>query len=175
VANADFLTTDNDNPDVTSPGSLPIASGEMYDPTVDSPPVPTEDIFTPKIGVPAIFTPKIGSVANSAPQIATPTIFTPKITSIFTPKINSIEIANPTIVNTIFTPKIFTPKIFTPKIVSPDIFTPKITDLSDGINPVTDYTWRVSNKGNTSTSYDTTEFTKAWSVVLPGQLFGHAQ
>jgi len=165
VANPDFLSTDNDDPDVTAPfGVLPIASGEEYDPTVDSPPNPTSGIFTPKIGVPAIFTPKIGAVANSAPQIATPTIFTPKITSIFTPKINSIEVANPTIVNTIFTPKIFTPKIFTPKIVSPDIFTPKITDLSDGTNPVTDYSWRVSNKGNTSASYDTTEFAKSSGV-----------
>lgn len=143
----------------------PITSGEEYDPTVNGPPDPSTDIFTPKIGVPAIFTPKIGAVANSSPAIATPTIFTPKITTIFTPKISSVQIANPTIVNTIFTPKIFTPKIFTPKIVSPDIFTPKITDLSDnGGNSITDYSWQVANRGNTSASYDTTEFPKAAGV-----------
>lgn len=174
VADPDFLNTDNDNPDAATPyGALPIAVGEQYDPTVDSPPDPTTDIFTPKIGVPAIFTPKIGTVADSAPAINTPTIFTPKITSIFTPKIASIQVANPTIVNTIFTPKIFTPKIFTPKIVSPDIFTPKITDLSDtlnggtsngGSNSLTDYSWRVANKGNTSASYSTTEFAKSAGV-----------
>ena len=167
VAPPDFLTADNSNPDVLTPYSnlTPITSGEEYDPTVDGPPDPTTDIFTPKIGVPAIFTPKIGTVANSSPAIATPTIFTPKITSIFTPKISSVQIANPTIVNTIFTPKIFTPKIFTPKIVSPDIFTPKITDLSDnGGNSITDYSWQVANRGNTSASYDTTEFPKAAGV-----------
>ena len=166
VAPPDFLTADNSNPDVLTPYSNIITAGEEYDPTVDGPPDPTTDIFTPKIGVPAIFTPKIGAVANSSPAIATPTIFTPKITSIFTPKINSVQIANPTIVNTIFTPKIFTPKIFTPKIVSPDIFTPKITDLSDGGggNTVTDYSWQVANRGNTSASYGTTEFPKAAGV-----------
>lgn len=163
VADPDFLTTDNDNPDAAAPyATLPIAAGEEYDPTVDGPPDPTNDIFTPKISVPAVFTPKIGTEANSAPTIETPTIFTPKITSIFTPKITSVQVANPTIVDTIFTPKIFTPKIFTPKIVSPDIFTPKISNLSD--NSLTDYSWRVTNKGNTSASYKTSEFAKAAGV-----------
>lgn len=162
VADPDFLTTDNDNPDAAAPyANLPIAAGEEYDPTVDGPPDPTNDIFTPKISVPAVFTPKITTAANSAPAIATPTIFTPKITSIFTPKITSVQVVNPTIVN-IFTPKIFTPKIFTPKIVSPDIFTPKISNLSD--NSLTDYSWRVTNKGNTSASYKTSEFAKAVGV-----------
>ena len=168
VADPDFLTYDNSNPDLEGTPSnqlLPIASGEEYDPTVDAPPDPSSGIFTPKIGVPAIFTPKIGSVANSAPAIDTPTIFTPKITSIFTPKIVSQQIANPTIVNTIFTPKIFTPKIFTPKIASPDIFTPKITSLSDsGSSGLTDYTWKVNNKGNTSSSFNTSEFIKSSGV-----------
>jgi hypothetical protein len=163
LAEADFLNTDNDNPDVEAPyANLPIAAGEEYNPTVDGPPDPTNNIFTPKISQPAIFTPKIGTVANSAPAIETPTIFTPKITSIFTPKINSIQVANPTIVDTIFTPKIFTPKIFTPKIVSPDIFTPKITSLSE--NSLTDYSWKVNNKGNTSASYSTTELAKSTGV-----------
>jgi hypothetical protein len=162
VADPDFLTTDNDNPDVATPyGALPIASGEQYDPTVDGPPDPTTGIFTPKIGVPAIFTPKIGTEANNAPTIATPTVFTPKIGS----PISSVQVVNPTIVNTIFTPKIFTPKIFTPKIVSPDIFTPKINSLSDGTsNSITDYSWRVTNRGNTSASYGTSEFSKSAGV-----------
>ncbi|HET7891238.1 MAG TPA: PxKF domain-containing protein [Candidatus Sulfotelmatobacter sp.] len=163
LAEADFLSTDNDNPDVEAPyQNLPIAAGEEYNPTVDAPPDPTNGIFTPKISVPAIFTPKIGTVANSAPAIETPTIFTPKITSIFTPKIASIQVANPTIVDTIFTPKIFTPKIFTPKIVSPDIFTPKITNLAE--NSLTDYSWKVNDKGNTSASYSTSELVKAAGV-----------
>lgn len=159
VANPDFIVSDPSNPDIETPyGALPITAGEEYDPTVDGPPDPTTGIFTPKIGAPDIFTPKIGNLANNSPTIATPTIFTPKITS--------VQIANPTIVNTIFTPKIFTPKIFTPKIVSPDIFTPKITDLSDsgGGNSITDFSWKVTNKGNTSGSYGTTEFAKAAGV-----------
>ncbi len=163
VADPDFLTADNSNPDVATPyGTLPIAVGESYDPTVDGPPDASTGIFTPKIGVPAIFTPKIGTIANSSPAIATPTIFTPKI---FTPKISSVQVVNPKVVNAISTPTIFTPKIFTPKIVSPDIFTPKITSLSDGSNPVTDYSWRVNNKGNTSASYSTKEFAKSAGVT----------
>src|SRR5579864_4602512 len=176
VADPDFLTTDNSNPDVAAPyGTLPIAVGETYDPTVDGPPEPdpnNADIFSPKIGVPAVFSPKIGTVANSTPAIQTPTVFSPKI---FSPKIYSVQVVNPKVVNAIFSPKIFSPKIFSPKIVSPEIFSPKIADLADstggatggsngGTNPVTDYSWRVSNRGNTSASYSTKEFAKSAGV-----------
>jgi hypothetical protein len=176
VADPDFLTTDNSNPDVAAPyGTLPIAVGETYDPTVDGPPEPdpnNPDIFSPKIGVPAVFSPKIGTVANSTPAIQTPTVFSPKI---FSPKIYSVQVVNPKVVNAIFSPKIFSPKIFSPKIVSPEIFSPKIADLADstggttggsngGTNPVTDYSWRVSNRGNTSGSYSTKEFAKSAGV-----------
>jgi hypothetical protein len=176
VADPDFLTTDNSNPDVVAPyGTLPIAVGETYDPTVDGPPEPDPnnlDIFSPKIGVPAVFSPKIGTVANSTPAIQTPTVFSPKI---FSPKIYSVQVVNPKVVNAIFSPKIFSPKIFSPKIVSPEIFSPKIADLADstggtnggsngGTNPVTDYSWRVSNRGNTSASYSTKEFAKSAGV-----------
>jgi len=163
LADPDFLLTDNDNPDVEPPyANLPIATGEEYNPSVDGPPDPTNSILTPTVSVPAVFTPKIGTIANNAPTISTPTIFTPKITSIFTPKINSIQVANPTIVDTIFTPKIFTPKIFTPKIVNPDIFTPKISSLAE--NSLTDYSWKVTDKGNTSASYSTSELAKSTGV-----------
>jgi hypothetical protein len=176
VADPDFLTTDNSNPDVAAPyGTLPIAVGETYDPTVDGPPAPDPNdpgIFSPKIGVPAVFSPKIGTVANNSPSIQTPTVFSPKI---FSPKIYSVQVVNPKVVNAIFSPKIFSPKIFSPKIVSPEIFSPKITDLADstggtsggsngGSNPVTDYSWRVSNRGNTSASYSTKEFAKSAGV-----------
>src|SRR4029077_8519448 len=176
VADPDFLTTDNSNPDVAAPyGTLSIAVGETYDPTVDGPPEPdpnNPDIFSPKIGVPAVFSPKIGTVANSTPAIQTPTVFSPKI---FSPKIYSVQVVNPKVVNAIFSPKIFSPKIFSPKIVSPEIFSPKIADLADstggttggsngGTNPVTDYSWRVSNRGNTSGSYSTKEFAKSAGV-----------
>ncbi len=157
VANPDFLSTDNSDPDASSPyGALSITAGETYDPTVDGPPDPT--INTPKIGAPLINTPKIATPAINTPKIDTPTIVTVANNS----PIYSVQVVNPTIVDTINTPKINTPKINTPKIVSPEIFTPKITDPSDG--GVTDYTWNVNNKGNTSSSYNTSEFAKSTGV-----------
>jgi hypothetical protein len=165
LAQADFLTTDNDDPDAEAPYEiLPIATGEQYNPTVDAPPNPTDNIYTPKINEPAIFTPLTGTLANNAPTIQTPTVYTPKITSIYTPKIASVQIANPTIVDTIYTPKIYTPKIYTPKIVSPDIYTPKITNLGDTNGTLTDYSWKVDNEGNTTASYNTSELVKGAGV-----------
>ena len=155
VANPDFLSTDYSNPDALSPyGSVSIVAGESYDPTVDGPPDP--GINTPKIGTPLINTPKIAAAYNT-PKIDTPTVVT---IANNTPKIFSVQVVNPTIVDTINTPKINTPKINTPKIVSPEINTPKITSPSD----ITDYTWNVNNKGNTSSSYNTTEFVKSSGV-----------
>ena len=159
VADPDFVTADSSDPDVATPyGNLPIASGEEYNPTVDGPPDPSNQIFTPRIATPAIFTPRILSPANNSPTIDTPTN-TPRIN---TPRIASVQVVNPTIVNAINTPRINTPRINTPRIVSPDIFTPRITDLTDG--GLTDYSWKVNNKGNTSASYNTSELVKSAGV-----------
>lgn len=163
VANPDFVTADNSNPDVATPyGNLPIANGEEYNPTVDGPPDPSSGIFTPRIATPAIFTPRILSPANNSPAIETPSVFTPRIN---TPRIASVQVVNPTIVNAINTPRINTPRINTPRIVAPDIFTPRITDLSDGgPNSLTDYSWTVNNKGNTTASYSTSELMRSAGV-----------
>jgi hypothetical protein len=169
VVDADALVPDDSNPDIETqyPGNL-IANGEEYYPTVDGPPDPTADNPDPSatVGFPAVFSPPIGTSTNSAPAVTvnTPKINTPKIN---TPKIASVQIANPKIVDTINTPKITTintPKINTPKIAAPDIFTPKITNLSDN-SGLTDYTWKVNNKGNTSSSYSTSEFVKSSGVT----------
>jgi len=162
VADPDFVTADSSDPDVTTPyGNLPIANGEEYNPTVDGPPDPNSPINTPRIGTPAIFTPRIVTQANNSPAIDTPTN-TPRIN---TPRIASVQVVNPTIVNAINTPRINTPRINTPRIVSPDIFTPRIADLSDGgPNSLTDYSWTVNNKGNTTASYSTSELIKSAGV-----------
>ena len=163
VANPDFVTADNSNPDVATPyGNLPIANGEEYNPTVDGPADPASGIFTAQVATPAIFTPRILSPANNSPAIETPSVFTPRIN---TPRIASLQVVNPTIVNAINTPRINTPRINTPRIVAPDIFTPRITDLSDGgPNSLTDYSWTVNNKGNTTASYSTSELMRSAGV-----------
>lgn len=163
VADPDFTVADDSNPDVATPyGNLPIATGEEYDPTVGGPLTANASNtgVLVDVGSASVTQPGTGTnTANNAPMV---TVNTPRIN---TPRITSEQVVNPQIVNAINTPRINTPRINTPRIVSPDIFTPRITDLSDGGSQVTDYTWSVNNKGNTTASYKTQELVKAAGVT----------
>jgi len=81
------------------------------------------------------------------PDITNPDITNPDITN---PDITNIEVANPDITN----PDITNPDITNPDITNPDITNPDITnpDITNG--SVTDYTYRVTNNGNTTSQYN---------------------
>jgi hypothetical protein len=83
-------------------------------------------------------------IAN--PDIANPDIANPDIAN---PDIANATVANPDIANPdIANPDIANPDIANPDIANPDIANPDIANYS-----VTDVTWTVKNKGNTTAAY----------------------
>ena len=177
LVDPDSVSADNSDPDMSAPNgnNILIASGQVFDPSVDGPGVNAPGINSPGINAPGINAPAINAPGINAPGIVNvannaPSINSPGIVSVPTnaPGITSIQTVNPTsnvAANApgINAPGINAPGINAPGIVNPEYFSPSITNLQDG--QVTDYTWRATNKGNSSSSYNGKEFTKQTGVT----------
>jgi len=127
--------------EVAAPGQPPIPGGAQA--TVELNP----DITNPDITNPDI----------TNPDITNPDITNPDITN---PDITNTRVMNPDITNgTAPNPDITNPDITNTDIANPDITNPDITNGS-----MTDYTWTVTNDGNTAAGYATTLFSASAGV-----------
>jgi hypothetical protein len=93
-----------------------------------------------------VYNPDISNPDISNPDISNPDISNPDISN---PDISNVVVANPDISN----PDISNPDISNPDISNPDISNPDISnpDISNGT--MSDVTWVVTNRGNTTSSY----------------------
>ena len=114
------------NPDPTNPANSAISGSEIYNPDISNPDISNPDISNPDI---------------SNPDISNPDISNPDISNV---RVSNPDISNPDISN----PDISNPDISNPDISNPDISNP---DISNGA--ISDVTWIVRNRGNTSSSY----------------------
>jgi hypothetical protein len=139
ITNPDIINPDITNPDITNPDitNPDITSAEVYNPTVTNPDITNPDIINPDIT----------SFSITNPDITNPDIVNPDITT--------MVVVNPDIIN----PDITNPDITNPDITNPDITNPDIASLPAGTG-VTDYTWKLTNKGNTTASYNAKLFLK---------------
>jgi Concanavalin A-like lectin/glucanases superfamily/Bacterial Ig-like domain (group 2) len=177
VTNPDPTQADTLNPDATNLYSnLPnLSQGESYDPTVTGAGITPYQcdpsnlnscqgvniIASPSIASPSIASPSIASPSIASPSIASPSIASPSIAS---PSIVAVTTASPSIVNpTVASPSIASPSIASPSIVNFATASPSITNLGDN-TVVTDYSWKLNNKGNTSSSYNTQQFIRQAST-----------
>jgi hypothetical protein len=89
-------------------------------------------------------TPSNPSISN--PSISNPSISNPSISN---PSISNPSISNPSISN----PSISNPSISNPSISNPSISNPSISNESIAASPVSDVTYPVANRSDTSSSY----------------------
>ena len=127
------------NPDISNP--------DISNPDISNPDISNPDISNPDISNVEVYNPDISNPDISNPDISNPDISNPDISN---PDISNVLILNPDISN----PDISNPDISNPDISNPDISNPDISnpDISNG--SLTDYTWKVTNKGNTTSNYD---------------------
>ncbi len=161
IVSPDIVSPDIVNPDIVSPDITNplITTAEVYSPTITNPDIVNPDIVSPDISTVDISSPQIVSPDIVSPDIVSPDIVNPDISTfqIINPDIVSPDIVSPDIVSPdIVSPDIVNPditaiRIVSPDIVSPDIVSPDIGNLSSG---VTDFTWKITNKGNTGVSYN---------------------
>jgi Tol biopolymer transport system component/DNA-binding beta-propeller fold protein YncE len=137
------------NPDDTAPdvgGDL--AAIESHTPNIENPNIINWGPGTPNIINPNIINPNIIN-----PNIENPNIINPNIIN---PNIENPNIVNPNIVN----PNIINPNIINPNIINPNIENPNIINSSLADAAVTDIQWKVTNAGNTVSSYTFKTFSK---------------
>lgn len=127
------------NPDISNP--------DISNPDISNPDISNPDISNPDISNAEVYNPDISNPDISNPDISNPDISNPDISN---PDISNVVLMNPDISN----PDISNPDISNPDISNPDISNPDISnpDISNG--SLTDVTWTVTNKGNTTASYD---------------------
>jgi len=135
----DITNPDITNPDITNPD---ITNAEVYNPDITNP-----DITNPAIRNPVVKNPDITNPDITNPDITNPDITNPDITN---PDITNVVTANPDITN----PDITNPDITNPDITNPDITNPDITNPDITNKAITDASWVITNKGNTTASYD---------------------
>ncbi len=133
------------NPDISNPD---ISNPDISNPDISNPDISNAEVYNPDISNPDISNPDI-----SNPDISNPDISNPDISNalILNPDISNPDISNPDISN---------PDISNPDISNPDISNP---DISNGA--ITDYTWTVTNKGNTTSNYEVDVFGQ---TTVPG-------
>ena len=93
-----------------------------------------------------LFNPDIANPDIANPDIANPDIANPDIAN---PDIANPDIANPDIAN----PDIANPDIANPDIANPDIANPDIANPDIANGAMSDATWKLTNKGNTTATY----------------------
>ena len=128
ISNPDISNPDISNPDISNPD---ISNAEVYNPDISNPDISNPDISNPDISNPDISNPDI-----SNPDISNATAANPDISN---PDISNPDISNPDISN--------------PDISNPDISNPDVASSAIGNFNVTDVTWSIRNKGNTTAAY----------------------
>lgn len=146
ITNPDITNPDITNPDITNPD---ITNPDITNPDITNPDIATAEIYNPTITNPDITNPDITNPDITNPDITNPDITNPDITNpdITNPDITTYMVTNPDITN----PDITNPDITNPDITNPDITNPDISALPSG---TTDLTWKITNKGNTTSAYN---------------------
>lgn len=143
------------NPDPTNPD---IENPDIENPDIENPDIENFEVHNPDIENPDIINWNY-DILN--PDILNPDILNPDILNpdILNPDIINPDIENPDILN----PDIENPDILNPDILNPDILNPSFGDLTDVI-------WRVTNVGNTTSSYQFRTISSAAEAdgTLPG-------
>ncbi len=145
--------------EITAPGAVGLVSGGLSSFVVLNPDATNPALINPD-GTPAntdiasleIYNPNISNPNISNPNISNPNISNPNISN---PNISNPNISNPNISNPdIATPNISNPNISNPNISNPNISNPNISNPNISNTAVSDATYTVTNKGNTSASYN---------------------
>jgi hypothetical protein len=143
--------------EITAPNGPPVPGGgtasvalnpDISNPDISNPDISNPDISNPDISNAEVVNPDISNPDISNPDISNPDISNPDISN---PDISNVNVVNPDISN----PDISNPDISNPDISNPDISNPDISnpDISNG--SITDYTYHLTNNGNTTAAYST--------------------
>ena len=145
---------------ITAPAGQPIANGltgsVLLNPDIENPDIENPDIENTNPNNPSVLAAEVLNPDIENPDIENTAIPNPDIENpdIENPDIENINVMNPDIEN----PNVSNPDIENPDIENPDIENPDVSsgDLVNGASA--DAQWTITNRGNTSASYNTKLF-----------------
>jgi hypothetical protein len=127
--------------------SIVILNPDIGNPDIGNPDIGNPDIGNPDIGNAEVYNPDIGNPDIGNPDIGNPDIGNPDIGN---PDIGNTAVANPDIGN----PDIGNPDIGNANISNPDIGNPDIGNPDIGNGAITDYSYTVTENGNTASQVE---------------------
>jgi parallel beta-helix repeat protein len=130
--NPDLTNPDLTNPDLTNGN---IQTAELYVPDLTNPDLTNPDLTNPDLTNP--------DLTNRA---KTPDLTNPDLTN---PDLTNPDLTNPDLTNT----GTATPDLTNPDLTNPDLTNPDLTNADLAIRSLTDVTWTVRNRGNTTATF----------------------
>jgi uncharacterized delta-60 repeat protein len=141
-----YINSDPTNPEI--PGGDPTKNEETHTPNIENPNIASWDVINPNVMNPNVM----------SPNVANPNVMNPNIAS---PNVASPNVANPNVANpNIMSPNIASPNVANPNVMNPNVMNPNIMSASLDGAEVKDVVWKVTNGGNTASSYTFKTFSK---------------
>jgi hypothetical protein len=138
VENPDVENPDVENPDVENPD---VENAEVYNPDVENPDVENPDVENPDVENP--------DVEN--PDVENPDVENPDVEN---PDVENVRVANPDVEN----PDVENPDVENPDVENPDVENPDVENPDVENGAISDITWKVTNTGNTTASFNVNVF-----------------
>ena len=133
------INPDPENPLI--PEGDPAQFEETHTPSVANPSVMSWSVINPSVLNPSVMSPSVANPSVMNPSVANPSVMSPSVAnpSVANPNVMSPSVANPSVANS--------------NILNPSVANPSVMSASLDGAEVRDVTWKVTNSGNTSSSY----------------------
>jgi uncharacterized protein YjbI with pentapeptide repeats len=128
LLNPDLTNPDLTNPDLTNPDltNFPIQTFEIYAPDLTNPDLTNPDLTNPDLTNPDLTNPDLTNNGTAAPDLTNPDL-------------TNVGTAAPDLTN--------------PDLTNPDLTNPDLTNTDIANGSLTDSTWKITNSGNTTTTF----------------------
>jgi uncharacterized protein YjbI with pentapeptide repeats len=140
------------NPDTTAPN----VGGDLYGTETHTPNIENPNLVNWGPGTSNLINPNIIN-----PNLENPNLVNPNLVN---PNLENLNLVNPNLVN----PNLVNPNLENPNLVNPNLENPNLINTSLADAQITDVHWKVTNAGNTVSSYSFKTFSKE---VIPAGIY----
>ena len=141
--------------EITAPNGAPVPNGQqgtiVLNPDPTNPELENPELENPELENPELENAEVHNLDMTNATVRNPELENPELEN---PELENPELENATVVNpSILNPELENPELENPELENPELENPELenTDLVNGA--LSDTTWTVTNKGNTSGSY----------------------
>jgi uncharacterized protein YjbI with pentapeptide repeats len=127
-------------------GAAPLQGSILINPDLTNPDLTNPDLTNQELTNPDLTNPDLTNPDLTNPNIPNPDLTNPDLTN---PDLTNPDLTNPDLTNL----GIPNPDLTNPDLTNPDLTNPDLTNQSLVAGGLTDATWQLTNKGNTSAAY----------------------